>query len=136
MDEKKAQDPGRTAEEVAWDEEFKESAAPGLTSDLSNLVRFAVRLPGALLSSVVPEDTARHARAAARESFLALRSLLGAIGDNIETALYEPASPSSTPTVKGPPGTWGTGRTTQPTPILGKGRRIEVSEDSPDVSGD
>src|SRR5882672_9418741 len=108
MDQTNAQNPERTAEEVAWDEEFKESRSRGMASDLGDAMRFAVRLPGALLSGVVPDETARHARA--RESFLALRSLLGVIGDTIEDMLAEPGAPPNAATVKGPPGTWGTGR--------------------------
>ncbi len=128
MDEQSTQSSGRTAEEIAWDEEFKEDRQPNLASDLNNLARFAVKLPGELVASLVPEETARHARAAVRESFLALRTLLGAIGDNIEDMLAEPGSASDAPTVKGPPGTWGTGRPTPTTRRTSQTKRIEVEE--------
>jgi hypothetical protein len=128
MDDTTAFNTGRTPEELAWDDEFKEDKARNIGSDLGDALKFAVRLPGAILSNVVPDETARHARAAARESFLALRSLLGAIGDGIEDMLAEPETSPRSATVKGPPGTWGTARTDTPTPIIGKAKRIEISD--------
>lgn len=128
MDLNKAQAFERTEEEVAWDEEFKDDKQTSATSDLTNLVRFAVRLPGAILSNVVPEETARHARAAAREGFLAVRTLVGALADNIEEMLAEPDNRANTTTVKGPPGTWGTGRSATAPAQRGKVAHIEVEE--------
>jgi hypothetical protein len=136
MDDKTTHKYERTPDEIAWDEEFKDESSRGLASDLGDMVKFAARLPGAILSNIVPDETARHARAAAREGFLAIRSLLGAIGDGIEDILAEPSKPSSTATVQGPPGTWGTGRTNQPTPISGKSRRIDISDDTSDTTSE
>jgi hypothetical protein len=119
---------GRTPEEVAWDEEFADSNTRGLGADVRDLLVFAARLPRALIQapmSIVPDEAARHARAAARESFLAVRTLLSAIGDKIEGILAEPGTaPSSPPTVKGPEGTWGTGRAAPPAKV----KRIAVGD--------
>jgi len=85
---------------------------------------------------MLPNETARHARAAAREGFLAVRSLLGAVADGIENLLAEPSS--KTPTVAGPAGTWGSGRHSTTTPSAtppGKARRIEVSDEVSERSG-
>ena len=140
MEEQKAQAAGRTPEEVAWDQEFAGDKRSGLGSDFRDLLVFAARLPGALIQvplSMVPEETTRHARAAALESFLAVRTLLSAIGDNIESMLAGPdAGPTRPPTVKGPEGTWGTGRsaarTSSPTAASsGKVKRIEVGDTDP-----
>jgi hypothetical protein len=100
--------------------------------------------------SVLPQDTRRHARAAAREGFLAVRSLLSAIGDGIEEMLSEPAGEASTGAVRsGPAGTWGTVPSSEPaftavtwpaatgTTGSGKVRRIELSdEDNESTPGD
>jgi hypothetical protein len=136
MDESQTSSNERTPEEVAWDEEFESDAQSDLMTDLKGLAKFASRIPGALVqmpAALVPEETARHARAAARESFLALRSFLGAIGDSIEEVLAEPATTTNaTATVQGPPGTWGTGRAAGNTPATlssSKVKRIEVSEE-------
>lgn len=122
----------RTAEEIAWDEEFKVERPPNLASDLNSLAEFVVKLPGAMLSNVVPDETVRHTRAAVRESFLAVRTLLGAIGDGIEDMLAEPATApddaANAATVQGPPGTWGTGRSGQASSASGRAKRISVSE--------
>jgi hypothetical protein len=112
----------RTPEEVAWDEEFADTNKRGLGADLRDLFVFAARLPRALIDvpmSIVPEETARHARAAALESFLAVRSLLSTIGDNIEDML---AGSGAADPAKGPEGTWGTGRATSSAKV----KRIEV----------
>src|SRR6185295_8647028 len=104
----------RSDEEVSWDAEFanmderKSSGYPQMLADLGKLV---VQVPVALVQmpmSLLPQDTAKHARAAAREGILAVRSLLGAIGDSIEDMLAEPGAKK--PTVAGPEGTWGSGR--------------------------
>jgi hypothetical protein len=124
---------GRTPEEVAWDEEFADSNRGGVGSDLRGLLTFAVRLPVALIQvplSMVPEETVRHARAAAFESFMAARSLFSAIGDKIESALAEPGMDTPAPTVQGPEGTWGTGRAAPPAKV----KRIEVGGNSIDYA--
>ena len=148
MEEQKAQAAGRTPEEVAWDEEFADPKRSNLGSDLRDLMVFAAKLPRALIEmpmSIVPEETTRHVRAAALESFLAVRSLLSAIGDNIESLLAGPdLGTGRPPTHKGPEGTWGTGRAsgsgaaagrggsrTAPTPTPGKVTRIEVGDSAP-----
>ena len=131
MESSEARHIERTAEEIAWDEEFKdERQSSSLAGDLQGLARFAVRVPVALAQAatdMVPEETARHARAAAREGFLAVRTLMGAVGDRIEEMLQEPGTTTAgddAGTVKGPPGTWGSGRTAS-----GKVKRIEVDDD-------
>jgi hypothetical protein len=137
MEEQKARAAGRTPEEVAWEEEFADGRRSSLGSDLRDLLVFAARLPGALIQvplSMVPEETTRHARAAALESFLAVRSLLSAIGDNIESMLAgTDTGPGRPPTVQGPEGTWGTGRAAARSPSpgaasTGKVKRIEVGD--------
>lgn len=137
-----------TAEEMAWDEEFKSdnTTQPGgnLTSDLVSAATFVARLPGAILSSIVPEETTQHGRAAVREGFLALRSLLAAVGDRIEEMLAEPEGTTVNETiVQGPPGTWGSGRTANPpiAPALrplssSKVKRIDVSETAPEPAAE
>ena len=124
----------RTAEEVAWDEEFKDSErSDSVASTLGGLAALAVRIPVALVQAsveLVPDETRRHTRAAARESFLAMRSLLGAMGDGIERMLTEPEDRQTRPptTVSGPPGTWGTARATRATDTTSKARRISVED--------
>jgi hypothetical protein len=138
MDDNMPRSTERTAEEIAWDEEFRDDYNSGSGSNVRDLARFAARVPAALVQmpmSILPDETVRHARASAREGFLAVRSLLGAIGDRIEDMLAEPGTPSAT--VQGPPGTWGTGRTASSystgSASPGKARRIEVdSIDSPE----
>ena len=105
----------RSAEEAAWDEEFNNTRErSGVGSTLGEVAKLTVQVPGAVASmtaSMFPQDTRRHARAAVREGFLAVRSLLGAIGDGIESALSDRDAPGSTRqplTTSGPAGTWGT----------------------------
>jgi hypothetical protein len=121
----------RTEEEVAWDAEFgtpgssRDSNIPGVLADLAKL---AIQVPLALVQmplAMLPDDTARHARAAAREGFLAVRSLLGAIGDGIENLLSDPSG--GKPPVSGPQGSWGTGR--QAAMPTGKLKRIELQDE-------
>lgn len=108
---------GRSAEEVAWDEEFTEEEFKddsSLASTVGELLSLAVKVPVALIQlpmELLPQDTRRHARAATREGFLAVRSLLGAIGDSIEGALAEPTDKPGA--VSGPSGTWGNARHSQ-----------------------
>jgi hypothetical protein len=121
----------RTEEEVAWDAEFgtpggsRANYVPGVVADLAKL---AVQVPVAVVQmpmALLPEDTARHARAAVREGFLAVRSLLGAIGDGIESLLADPSGDRAA-TVAGPPGTWGSGRQdTMPAKV----KRIELQDE-------
>ena len=148
MEEHTAQPYEPTPDELAWDQEFKDEApasgSSNIGSDLASLAVFALRLPGALVSSIVPDETVQHSRAAARETFLALRSLLGAVGDRVEDMLADPApkTPGTTP-VQGPAGTWGTGRSSEsglslrPTSSP-KVKRINVSDEPepPVVQGD
>ena len=121
----------RTEEEVAWDAEFgtpggtRNSDIPGVLADLA---RLAIQVPVAIVQmplAMLPDDTARHARSAAREGFLALRALLGAIGDGIENLLADPSG-SKPATVAGPQGTWGTGRQAV---LPAKVKRIEVQDE-------
>jgi hypothetical protein len=133
----------RSEEEVAWDKEFKEEKDLGLTSAIADLVKLAVKVPVAIIQmpmNIIPQETARHTRAAFRETFLAFRSLLGAIGDGIENMLAEPAEKPAT--VRGPEGTWGTARTassatgstTSATSTGGRLKPIEWSDDdTPDI---
>jgi hypothetical protein len=132
MDENYEGQYDRSAEEMAWDDEFKNENVSYIGPDLRRLGRLAVRLPQALLevpAALVPDETRRHARAAVRESFLAVRSLLGAIGDGIEDMLADPAPATSSATVQGPPGTWGTGRASLDSTSSSKARRINVTGD-------
>ncbi|MDQ6693672.1 MAG: hypothetical protein M3014_04525 [Chloroflexota bacterium] len=104
----------RSSEEVEWDKEFG-GTGPGPADDVAatvaDLTRLAVSIPFALVrmsGMMLPRETRHHARAAVRESFLAARSLLGALGDGIENLLSDPLEKE--PTHSGPEGTWGTGR--------------------------
>ncbi|MBF6611797.1 MAG: hypothetical protein IVW55_01550 [Chloroflexi bacterium] len=125
----------RSAEEIAWDEEFSnmKGSSPGIAAGMADLLALAVKVPAALLQmplNMLPPEAARHARTAAREGFLAVRSLLDALGDGIEDLLAEPDDQSSS-TVSGPQGTWGTARqSTVPVVPSGKAKKIEVSDDS------
>lgn len=141
----------RSAEEAAWDEEFNNTKErSGVGSTLGEVAKLTVQVPGAVASmtaSIFPQDTRRHAKAAVREGFLAVRSLLGAIGDGIESALSDKdASNTRQPLpVSGPAGTWGTAPSaTGPTSTGGaKARRIEIADtgtgdeedDAPDERG-
>ena len=107
-------DTERSAEEIAWDEEFAETKESNdFVTTVSDLLALAIKIPVAIVQmpiNMLPTDTRHHARAAVREGFLAARSLVGAIGDGIENMLSDP---SDTPApVNGPPGTWGTARHT------------------------
>ncbi|MEO6458229.1 MAG: hypothetical protein ABIO92_08155 [Chloroflexia bacterium] len=114
MDEisKEKADTERSAEEIAWDEEFADTKESNdFATTVSDLLALAIKIPMAIVQmpiNLLPHDTRRHARSAVREGFLAARSLVGAIGDGIESILSDP-SDSATP-VSGPPGTWGTAR--------------------------
>ncbi len=146
MDENKTEstvagaDEQRSEEEVAWDQEFKDVKQMGFAESLADMAKLAVKVPVAILQmplSIIPEETARHTRAAIRETFLAFRSLLGAVGDGIENMLADP-EPTD--------GTWGRGPKAQaqdaaastPTSSTdtaapktgGKSRRIALSDES------
>jgi hypothetical protein len=122
----------RSAEEVAWDQEFSDTKDNSAPSTLRNLARLAISVPVAIIRmpmAMLPAETARHTRAAARESFLAVRSLLSAIGDRIEDALSEPGTAG----VSGPPGTWGTARTSSTSSTSSKAKRIAIEETAVEV---
>jgi hypothetical protein len=123
----------RSAEEVAWDEEFNDTRrGNSAASTITNMARLAISVPTALMRmpmQILPRDTAQHARAATLESFLAVRSLMSAIGDRIEEALTDSGSTSAG--VQGPAGTWGTARTTSTTATSAtpsKAKRISIEE--------
>jgi hypothetical protein len=127
----------RSAEEAAWDEEFNNTRErTGVSSTIGERAKLTVQVPGAIGSmtaSMFPHDTRKHARAAVRESFLAVRSLLGAIGDGIENALSDKDTPTNMRqplTTSGPPGTWGTApSSTGPlTTTSSRARRIEIAD--------
>lgn len=135
----------RSAEEVSWDEEFSNipegDAADSIGSTLTDLGQLLVQVPAAIVSMssiMFPEDTRRHARAAARESFLAVRSLLGAVGDGIEEILAAPeagGAKAQKPVVSGPAGTWGTARAggaSRGSSTGKEARRIEISDSGND----
>jgi len=121
----------RSAEELAWDDEFRNQPS-SLTGNIRGMARVASRVPGALMEvpgAIIPSETRRHARAAVRESFLAVRSLFTALGDNIEGMLADP-SPANQATVKGPAGTWGTGRASLDTGTSSsKVKRISITDE-------
>lgn len=132
----------RSEEEIAWDAEFadmNDRSDTNVASVLGDLAKLVVQVPMALIQmpmAMLPEDTARHARAALREGFLAVRSLVGAVADGVESLLAEPSA--GKPPVKGPQGTWGSARQTTSgvgAPPPGKVRRIEVSDEVPESSG-
>lgn len=112
---KEKADTERSAEEIAWDEEFEEAKGSNdFATTISDLFALAIKIPVAIVQipiNMLPPDTRRHVRAAVREGFLAARSLVGAIGDGIESLLADPSDSPGTP-VSGPPGTWGTARHT------------------------
>jgi hypothetical protein len=136
MDDK-AYQPERTPEEVAWDEEFRdvERRSSDVASDIAGLLRFAARIPVALMQmpmAILPDESVRHARASAREGFLAVRSLFSAIADNIEEMLTDPDPATARATVQGPEGTWGTGRAASAS--SGKVKRIELVDEGVEPS--
>ncbi|MFL5732009.1 MAG: hypothetical protein ACJ78Q_02315 [Chloroflexia bacterium] len=116
----------RTAEEMAWDEEFADNSRSGLGSNVRDVASLVVRIPRAMVevaTGMLPPETVRHSRAAVRESFLAVRSLVSAAADGVEEMLSDSGT-SGTSTVQGPGGTWGTGRAT--TTTSPKVKRIDV----------
>ena len=122
----------RSAEEVAWDQEFAEPKKNDFLSGVSEFAKLAVQVPVTIVTTpfrLIPAETTRHGRAAVREGFLAVRSLLGAMGDGIERLLADPGEEA--PESGGPDGTWGTRR--EPprqsgAATGGKARRIELSD--------
>ena len=129
----------RSDEEIAWDEEFTETRRDtDVVGTLGELAKLVVQVPIAIIQmpgNMLPQETRRHARAAVREGFLAVRSLLSAIGDGIEEILAEPATSDTPTTVRsGPPGTWGTAPSEQSPFATGtlsssKVKRIQLSEE-------
>lgn len=129
----------RSAEEIAWDEEFTETRRDtDVVGTLGDLARLVVQVPVAIVQmpmNMLPQDTRRHARAAIREGFLAVRSLLSAVGDGIEEILADPEGSATPTTVRsGPPGTWGTAPSEQSPFATGtlsssKVKRIQLSEE-------
>ena len=136
---KEQMDTERSAEEIAWDQEFEETrSGSDFVSTISDLLALAVKIPVAIIQmpiNMLPTDTRHHTRSAVREGFLAVRSLIGAIGDGIENMLSDPTD--SPAPVSGPPGTWGTARyssqqsraggSTEASP--GKAKRIEIEDE-------
>jgi hypothetical protein len=98
-----------------------------------------VQVPSAvvrMMGVMFPEDTRRHARVAARESFLTVRSLASTIADGIEGLLNDREGTTSRPTVSGPHGTWGTARATgtaTATAAPSKARRISLADSTADA---
>jgi hypothetical protein len=129
----------RSEEEMAWDAEFADMEEPrggGIGGTLEGLGRTLVKLPAVLVQlpmAILPADTQRHARAAVREGFLALRSLLSAIGDGIESALGEPGD--TTGGVRDPEGTWGNRRYGESKGSQGRAQRIEIQDEVSESGG-
>jgi hypothetical protein len=124
----------RSAEEVAWDKEFAEPKQNDILSGIGEIAKLAVQVPVTIVTlpfRIIPEETGRHSRAAVRESFLAVRSLLGAVGDGIERLLADPQPRETEEAV--PDGTWGNRmapRNAQSSQSTGgKARRIPLSDD-------
>lgn len=130
----------RSAEEVAWDKEFSEPKKNDFLNGVSEFAKLAVQIPVTIVTlpfKLIPEETTRHGRAAVREGFLALRSLLGAAGDGIERMLIDPSDEIASP--EGPDGTWGRRRDMArraqatdagtSTGTEGRARRIEWTDD-------
>jgi hypothetical protein len=140
MDDTKSNTTGsasrRSEEEMAWDAEFANMEEPkegGVKGTLESVATMLVKLPAALVQlpmAILPEETQKHARAAVLESFLALRSLLSAVGDGIEGAFSEAGDKKGT--VRGPQGTWGSGRYS---PSQGKAQRIEIQDEVSESGG-
>ncbi len=130
---------GRSEAEMAWDAEFanmEEPSGGGLTGTLDGVAKLLIKLPAALVQlpmAILPEDTQKHARAALLESFLAVRSLLSAVGDGIEGALSDSGQKKAT--YKGPQGTWGAGRYSGSSRPPGKVQRIEVQDEVSEAGG-
>ena len=126
----------RSEEEMAWDAEFANMEEPkggGVAGTFESVAKTLVKLPAALIQlpmAILPEETQKHARAAVLESFLALRSLLSAVGDGIEGALSEAGDKKGA--YEGPQGTWGSGRYSG---SPGKVQRIEVLDEVSESGG-
>lgn len=129
----------RSAEEIEWDAEFadmKEPKAGGVIGTVNDLAIALLKLPAVLIKlpmTLLPGETARHTRSALREGFLAVRSLVDAVNDNIENMLAEDGGQK--PAVKGPQGTWGSGTQGVGSPAPGKVTRIEVQDEVDEVGG-
>lgn len=128
----------RSQEEIAWDEEFNEKSEGGLAGTIADVAKLAVQVPVAVMQmpmNLLPPETRRHGRAALREGFLALRTFMGAIGDNVEKALAEPGGQPAAVT-GATDGTWGSGPArpvapaTSSTPTS-KVKHIELGDEVP-----
>jgi hypothetical protein len=124
----------RSAEEKAWDEEFRQPKND-IVRGVGELAKLAVQIPVTIIQMpfrLIPEETTNHGRAAVREGFLAFRSLLGALGDGIERILADPTGEKPEGAI--PDGTWGPPRRQTPA-AGGKARRIELGSDEspPDI---
>lgn len=130
----------RSEEEISWDAEFadmEEPRASGVTGTLGDLAKMIAQVPAALVQlpmALLPEDTQKHARTALLEGFLAVRSLLDAVGDGIEGALGGQPS-TKTATSGGPEGTWGTRRYGSASTPPGKAQRIEIQDEVSESGG-
>lgn len=130
---------GRSAEEMEWDSEFadmKETRTGGMVGTVSDLARSLVKLPAAMIKlpmTLLPDETAAHARTALLEGFRAFRSLMDAVNNNVEDMLSERSG--QVPTVKGPQGTWGNSTQGASSPAPGKARRIEVQDEVEEAGG-
>lgn len=131
----------RSEEEISWDAEFadmEEPKSPGVTGTLADLAKMIAQVPAALVQlpmALLPEDTQKHARTALLEGFLAVRSLLDAVGDGIEGALGGQSSGGSKAAPYGPEGTWGTRRYGSSSTPPGKAQRIEVQDGVEEAGG-
>lgn len=133
----------RSEEEIEWDAEFanmeepREGAVGGTLGTLGDLAKMLAQLPAALVQlpmAVLPEETQKHARAALREGFLAVRSLLTAVGDGVEGVLGGQGGEKK-PRYSGPEGTWGSGRYGGSSTPPGKVQRIEVQDEVSEAGG-
>jgi hypothetical protein len=123
----------RSAEEMAWDREFEEPKKTDFLSGITEFAKLAVQVPVTIVTTpfrLIPEETTRHGRAAVRESFLAMRSLLGAVGDGIERILADPDKQAEESGV--PDGTWGTRPTSRQPSTGSKARRIALTDSDAD----
>lgn len=130
----------RSEEEMAWDAEFADLEEPkesGVAGTLGDLAKMIAQVPAAMVQlpmALLPEETQKHARTALYEGFLAVRSLLGAVGDGIEGALSGESKGNKE--AAGPPeGTWGSARRGKSSSTPGKVQRIELQDEVEEFGG-